>query len=251
MFDPFKNYAAEPQNKSIDQELMNEFCDLFGPADGQPIHAEPTPTILEVAKRGTVSEFLTLKATGVEYDVDQCLDYASHGNNVEMIRHLVLVEQTKPTYYDCMTAIEWFSYEALDELLTLGADPHAENDALTYHAAAMNYAMLEILAKHGAKNYTPILNDFIKDDMKEVAIYLMDNGAEPDLLTLSLASRIKDLTILKYLLTEKGMVPPEQRFMDELSDSLSEAKQLLNKSFLQAKLKTKYKPTTQQQAMKI
>ena len=238
-------------NTMNEQELMDEFCDMFGPADGQAIHAEATPHILETAKRGTVSEFLTLKATGVEYDLEQCLDYASHGNNVEMIRHLVLVEQTKPTYDHCLSAIEWYGYEALDELLSLGADPHAQNDALTYHAACMNYSMLEILAKHGAKNYTPILNEFIEDDNAEVAIYLMDNGAEPDLETLNLSSRIKDMTILKYLLTEKGMVPPDSEFINELSDTYNEAKQLLNKSFLQAKLKTKYKPTTQQQAMKI
>lgn len=250
MFDPFKNYVAKPQNNSIDQELIDDFDSLFGTANNPPV-AEATHDILEIATCGEVSEFLEMKSTGLEIDLDECLDRAAYGNNIEMIRYLVLVEQTKPTYDHCHTAIEWFSYDALDELLTLGADPHAENDALTYHAAANNYSMLEILAKHGAKNYTPILNDFIKDDNTEVAIYLMDNGAEPDLLTLSLASHIKDLTILKYLLTEKGMVPPEQRFMDELSDRYSEAKQLLNKSFLQAKLKTKYKPTTLQQAMKI
>lgn len=237
-----------------EQEIMSEFDEIFGFPNGESFIEPALPdaqAVDNIAKRGKVSDFLALKATGIEIDLDDFLGRAAYGNNVEMIRHLVKVEGAVPTYDHCHTTLEWFSYDALDELLTLGVDPHTYNDALTYHAAAINYSMLEILAKHGAKNYTPILNDFIEDDMTEVAIYLMNNGAEPDLETLSRACHIKDLTILKYLLLDKGMVPPEQRFMDELPDQYKEAKQLLNKSFLQAKLKTKYKPTAQKQAMKI
>lgn len=233
----------------MSKELDDEFSDFFGQVHDNGTTQETD--ILEVAKRGQVAKFIELKATTLELDLDTCLDYATYGNNTKMVKHLIQVEGAKPTFDHCHTAIEYGQFEALDELLSNGADPHANNDLLTYHAAALNYGALEILAKHGAKNYTPILNQFIETDMTDVAIYLIEHGAKPDIETLTLATRIEDLTILKHLLIDKGMVPPNQEWTDSIPDLFIEAKNLLNKAALQDRLQSKFKKKSQTQGMKL
>ena len=250
----------------MSNDIYTVFDDFWGEitVTAIPIPQEKTDVteysdILEVAKRGEVAEFIELKAKHIEIDfnyapnecLDTCLDYATYGNNTKMVKHLIQVEGAKPTFDHCHTAIEYGQFEALDELLSNGADPHANNDLLTYHAAALNYGALEILAKHGAKDYTPILNQFIETDMTDVAIYLIEHGAKPDIETLTLATRIEDLTILKHLLTDKGMVPPNQEWTDSIPDLFIEAKNLLNKAALQDRLQSKFKKKSQTQGMKI
>lgn len=216
---------------------------------------EQEQMIYDTAKNGKVSDFIALKGKGIEFDLDECLSYAAHGDNAEMVRHLIQVEGAKPTYEHCHTTLEWACFAALDELLTLGADPHAHNDALIYHAAALNYGALNILARHGANNYTPILNQFIESDMTDVAIYMLKNGAEPNEQTLTFATQIENLTILKHLVIENGMRPPSKEWIDEIKDLFADAKQFLAKTMLHDDLKNRpaqvFKSKSQSRGMKI
>lgn len=248
----------------MNNNSYTEFDDFWGEITVINIPPEKTDVseysdILEVAERGKVARFVELKAKHIEIDfnhapnecLDTCLNYACYGNNIEMVKHLIQVEGAIPTFDHCYTAIDNWRFEALDELLSNGADPHANNNRLTYYAAILNNGALEILAKHGAKDYTPILNQFIESDHTEAAIYMLEHGAKPDIETLSLAARIEDLTILKHLLTDKGMVPPNQEWTDSIPDLFIEAKNLLNKAALQARLQSKFKKKSQSQGMKI
>lgn len=152
---------------------------------------------------------------------------------------------------DCQAAIENNNTELLDYLLSHGADPHEDDDLLIHVAAGINrIAALKVLAKHGADNYTPILNDFIYTKQTKAAIYMLENGAEPNTQTLEQAAKIDDLTILKHLVAVNGMVPSKE-FIDTLPALFSEAKHFLSKALLQEKLHTKLKPTTPTMRMKI
>lgn len=179
------------------------------------------------------------------------IQLAAYDDGQAFIKTLVEVEGVKPSFSDCQAAIENNNTELLDYLLSHGADPHEDDDLLIHVAAGINrIAALKVLAKHGADNYTPILNDFIYTKQTKAAIYMLENGAEPNTQTLEQAAKIDDLTILKHLVAVNGMVPSKE-FIDTLPALFSEAKHFLSKALLQEKLHTKLKPTTPTMRMKI
>lgn len=215
-------------------------------------------TLREMAANNDVAKFKKMQSQMIaakdpEYDIQEALEWAVNSDAFAVVQEIVEVQGVVPGAAPCGIAIENASDFYVNYLFKHGADAKAENESLVYRAALTNPCYLPVLAKHGAKNYTPILNDFIEDDHTDAAIYMLENGAVPSMETLSRASHCEDTTILKHLLVDKGMVPPNQEWIDQVDDRFQESKQLLNKAFLQQKLNKNLnrKTKTKSQGMKI
>ena len=245
--------------QKLAQELIDEFDSFFG---DDPSFQRITPTsceqLREMAANNDVAKFKKMQSQMIaskdpEYDIQEALEWAVNSDAFAVVQEIVEAQGVVPGAGPCGIAIENGSDFYVDYLFKHGADAKAEDESLVYRAALTNPCYLPVLAKHGAKNYTPILNDFIEDEHTEAAIYMLENGAVPSMETLIRASHCEDTTILKHLLSDKGMVPPSQEWIDGVDDRFQESKQLLNKALLQQKLNKTLncKTKTKTQGMKI
>jgi hypothetical protein len=241
---------------TLPQELIDELDSFFGDASIKRIKPTQAEHLCNLAGENKLAEFKSLLAELNEsndqsYDLKECLGYAIADSAFSIIKEIIEVQGFTPSFSECDTAMKHDQLETLDYLLSHGADPHEKDDLLIHLAAAYNQVKsLEILAEHGADNYTPLINDFIRTQQTQAAIYMLENGAVPNTQTLEQAAKIEDLTILKHLLTNKGMVPSKE-LIDSLPPQFSEAKHLLTKAYLQHNLTNKLKPKTKSQGMKI
>lgn len=237
----------------IDIETFDPFGAEAGFKRLKPTKAEHLRNLAGDNKLAEFKSRLTelIESNDQSYDIKECLEYAIAENAFSVVKEIVEVQGFTPTLSECDTAMKHGQFETLDYLLSHGADPHEDDDMLIHLAAGYNQVKsLEVLAKHGANNYTPLINEFIHTNQTQAAIYMLENGAVPNNQTLERAAKIEDLTILKYLLADKGMVPNKE-FIDDLPPLFSEAKHLLNKAYLQHSLSKKLKPKVKSQGMKI
>jgi len=232
--------------------------DPFGPEAGF-VRIEPCTLdkVREYVADNNMTEFKKLveklKESNNEQGIKECFGYVIAENCTAFIQELVEVQGFKPTLSECDTAMKHGQFETLDYLLSHGADPHEDDDMLIHLAAGYNQVKaLEVLAKHGANNYTPIINDFIYTIQTQAAMHMLEHGAEPNTNTLERAAKIEDLTILKYLLTDKGMVPSKE-FIQEMPPLFIEAKHLLTKAYQKHSFQKKMPPkaNSQSRGMKI
>lgn len=232
--------------------------DPFG-AEAGFVKIEPclSDKLREYAGDNNLPEFKRLLTELIEsdgdYDIKECLEYAIAEHAVSVIKEIIEVQGIKPDFSDCHTAMKHGQFETLDYLLSHGADPHEDDDMLIHLAAGYNQVKaLDVLAKHGANNYTPLINDFITSNQSQAALYMLENGAVPNTQTLERACKIEDLTILKYLLTDKGIVPTRELIQD-LPPKFIEAKHLLIKAHQNNSFQRKMPPKAKSQSkgMKI
>jgi len=194
-----------------------------------------------------------IEAKDETYDIQEALEWAVNARAFSVVQEIVEVQGVVPSTGSCGVAMENGDDFYVEYLFKHGADATADDEYLVYRAATDNPCYLPFLAERGAKNYSPILNDFIENDHTNAAIYMLENGAEPTLETLSRASHIEDLTILKHLLVHKGMVPPTKEWIDEVNDLFSESKILLIKAYQNHNFQNKMPPKAKSQSrgMKI
>lgn len=264
MFDPFKNYKPEQKTQAattntLPQELIDELDELFGKNNRPLTKLTPSPQeyLQQLAAGNHLDDFKAHQAKMIEakdetYDIQEALEWAVNARAFSVVQEIVEVQGVVPGTGPCGIAMENGDDFYVEYLFKHGADATAEDEYLVFRAAVENPCYLPFLAEHGAKNYTAIINDLIAPAFTEAAIYMLENGAVPTLETLSRASHIDDLTILKHLLVDKGMVPSKE-FIESLPPLFSEAKNLLNKAYLQHKLSNKLttKTKTKSQGMKI
>ena len=264
MFDPFENQEPDPKAQgtspnTFPQDLLDEIDEVFGPSDRPLKKLTPPPQeyLQQLAAADDLEDFKTHQAKMIEakdetYDIQEALEWAVHARAFSVVQEIVEVQGVVPGTGPCGTAMENGDDFYVEYLFKHGADATAEDEYLVFRAAQVNPCYLPFLAERGAKNYTAIINHFIDSEHTEAAIYMLEHGAEPTKETFSLACEIEDLTILKHLLAEKGMVPSKE-FIDGLPPLFSEAKNLLNKAYLQHKLTSKLtaKRKTKSQGMKI
>ncbi len=233
--------------------------DPFGPEAGfVRIIPSKNVLLLQHSCDNNLPEFKRLLAELIEsndkdYDIKECLEYAIGYKSHAVIKEIIEAQGIKPDFSDCHTAMKHSQFETLDYLLSHGADPHEDDDMLIHLAAGYNQVKaLEVLAKHGANNYTPLINDFIHTNQTKAAIYMLEHGAEPNTNTLERSAKIEDLTILKHLLADKGMVPTRE-FIQELPPKFIEAKHLLIKAYQNHNFQSKMPPKAKSQSkgMKI
>ena len=239
---------------------FDEF-DPFGPEAGfKKITPTQAEQLVSLAGDDKLAEFKALQAQLIEandqdYDIRQCLEAAIASSAANVRNELIEVQGVKPGLSECHTAMKNGQWETLDYLLSHGADPHEDNDMLIHLGAGYNQVKaLEVLAKHGANNYTPLINDFITSNQSQAALYMLENGAVPNTQTLERACKIENLTILKHLLAEKGMVPTKE-FIQNMHPRFVAAKHLLTKAYQQHSFQNKMPPKTkakpQSKGMKI
>lgn len=283
MFDPFKNYKPDPTNQPTQttQELMDEFDSLFGTSNqatqtneqeleddisklfgssDRPLRKiTPTPQehLQQLAAGNHLDEFKKQQAKLIEdkdpdYDIQEALEWAVNAHAFAVVQEIVEIQGVVPGTGPCGIAMDNGSDFYVEYLFAHGADAKADDEYLVFRAAVHNPCYLPFLAERGAKNYTPILSQFIDSESVEAAIYMLENGAVPDMETLKQAAKIEDLTILKYLLTDKGMVPSKE-FIQEMPPLFIEAKHLLTKAYQKHSFQKKMPPkaNSQSRGMKI
>ena len=263
-FDPFKDdtpalKAQAPDTNTFPQELLDEIDMRFGPSDRPLKKLVPPPQeyLQQLAAGDDLEGFKAHQAKMIEakdetYDIQEALEWAVNARAFSVVQEIVEVQGVVPGTGPCGIAIENGDDFYVEYLFKHGADAKAEDEYLVFRAAHVNPCYLPFLAEHGAKNYTAIINQFIDSEHTEAAIYMLEHGAEPTMETFRIACEIDDLTILKHLLADKGMVPSKE-FIDDLPPLFNEAKHLLNKAYLQRKLTNKLitKTKSKSQGMKI
>lgn len=226
MFNPFKNY--NPNNQKIYQELDDELDLIFNTPDFK--NSASNQQTISLQPKDEIDEFFSDISFNIELTPFEILKRLAADNKLTEFKVLQaqLIANKDPNY-DIQEVLEW---------------------ATNYHAYNI---IIEIVEVQGVIPGIEPCSVAIENGNNDLIKYFFELGADPTLEILSCASHIDDTTILKYLLLDKGIIPPHQQWIDTVDHSFPESKEILNKAFLKHNI-THQLPTkknTKKQTMKI